>query len=181
MDNQTPNYSFLFGEELNIEQRYILIYGDVDETMASTVVQAIKEMELQDDGEITIYVNSYGGDSYFGMAIVETMRTSACYIKTICTGFAASAAAEIFAAGDHRVMAKGAALMFHKASTSIDGDDADSIKVTAIELERLDRVFAERLAERSNKGKTWWLRRIKQDFYVNADLAKKLALVEDVI
>lgn len=175
------NYTFIFSEELNLDQRYICVYGDIEGGMASSVLQALKEMENLNHDPITIYIESYGGDSYLGLSIIEAMRTSECLINTVCRGIAASIAAEIFSAGDHRVMAKNSILMYHKSKCASDLEDASAHKIAATELERLDKVFAERLAERSNKGKAWWLKRIRQDFYVNAEQAKKLGLVEDII
>jgi len=175
------NYSFIFTEEINLERRYINVYGDIEEAMASTFLQALKEMESINQDPITVYIESYGGDSYLGLAMIEAMRTSECIITAVCRGMAASIAAEIFSAGDHRIMAKSAILMYHKSKCASDLEDATAHKITGEELDRLDKVFAERLAERSNKGKAWWLKRIRQDFYVNAETAKKLALIEEVI
>lgn len=73
--------------------------------------------------EITVNINSAGGDYFLGVAIHNTLRALAAggtKIKTVIQGAACSAAAVIFAAGDERLVYPGSVLMIHGVSCYVD-------------------------------------------------------------
>lgn len=76
---------------------------------------------IKDKKNITIHINSGGGDLYAGLAIYNRLKTLSGHITTINDGLAASAASLIFQAGDTRKMNKGSNLMAHGASGFLFG------------------------------------------------------------
>lgn len=70
--------------------------------------------------EVTVNINSPGGDLYMGIAIHNALRALNCKVKTVIQGIAASAASIIFCAGDERLVYPGSVLMVHGVSTFVD-------------------------------------------------------------
>ena len=72
--------------------------------------------ELKDKENITVHINSGGGDLYAGLAIYNRLKALKGTVTTINDGLAASAASLIFQAGDVRKMNSGSNLMAHGVS-----------------------------------------------------------------
>lgn len=72
--------------------------------------------ELKDKENITVHINSGGGDLYAGLAIYNRLKSLKGTVTTINDGLAASAASLIFQAGDVRKMNSGSNLMAHGVS-----------------------------------------------------------------
>ena len=76
------------------------------------------------DCEITIYLNSPGGDIVAGFALIDfivDLRNRGHHIKTVALGMAASMSAVILQAGTERVMGSNAVLLIHEGSLGTDG------------------------------------------------------------
>lgn len=69
--------------------------------------------EIKDKSNITVHINSGGGDLYAGLAIYNRLKTLKGTVTTVNDGLAASAASLIFQAGDIRQMNSGSNLMAH--------------------------------------------------------------------
>jgi ATP-dependent Clp protease, protease subunit len=82
-----------------LEDRIIFIGDQIEPHLVSAVVAQLLFLERKDpDKDITIYINTPGGDVYSGMAIYDTMQYIKCDVSVIVTGLAASMGS-IFLAG----------------------------------------------------------------------------------
>lgn len=79
--------------------------------------------------DITVHINSNGGEVKEGLAIYNSLKTR--NATTICEGFAASAASLIFMAGKRRVMNSASLLFIHQAVVSATGNPDDLEKVAS--------------------------------------------------
>lgn len=70
--------------------------------------------------EVTVNINSVGGDLFQGIAIHNALRALPCKVKTVVQGIAASAASIIFCAGDERLVYPGSILMVHGVMSYVD-------------------------------------------------------------
>lgn len=70
--------------------------------------------------EVTVNINSIGGDLFQGLAIHNALRALPCKVKTVVQGIAASAASIIFCAGDERLVYPGSILMIHGVMSYVD-------------------------------------------------------------
>lgn len=85
-----------------------------------------KQLEgLSDIDEISVHINSYGGEVKEGLAIYNALRSHKARVKTVCDGMACSIASVIFMAGDERVMHEASLLMVHNAWASGCGNAAE--------------------------------------------------------
>ena len=123
----------------------IQIYGDItswdwyeSDVSSYTLSKQIEGLECD---QINVYINSYGGEVAEGLAIYNQLKRHKAKVKTVCDGFACSAASVIFMAGDERVMSTASLLMIHNAWTYASGnakelrkqaDDLDTITQASI-------------------------------------------------
>ena len=83
-----------------LKDRIIFIDGEINDVTADLVVAQILFLESENpDKDISMYINSPGGEVTAGLAIYETMQYVKCQIQTICMGQAASMGAILLAGG----------------------------------------------------------------------------------
>lgn len=120
----------------------IVIYGDIrsypfDESDVSSWGLSQRLAALPDTvGDITVRINSYGGEVAEGVAIYNALRAHPARITTVCDGFACSIASVIFMAGDERVMSDASLMMIHNASSHAHGD-SNRLRKTADDLDTI--------------------------------------------
>src|SRR5439155_21475341 len=74
-----------------LNERIIFLGSAVDDQVANLIVAQLLHLESADpDKDISIYINSPGGDVYSGLAIYDTMQFIKPDVTTICFGIAAS-------------------------------------------------------------------------------------------
>ena len=113
----------------------ILIYEDIgadyfgDGVTAKSIHQQLSEI----DGDLTIRINSLGGDVFEGHAIYNLIRGYSRGTTTaVVDGIAASAASVIAMGADEVVMPPNAMLMIHDPWTFAVGNSADMLKTAEI-------------------------------------------------
>jgi ATP-dependent Clp protease protease subunit len=109
----------------------ILIYSDIGpEEWGGVSAKAIKAQldTMSDAAEITVRINSPGGDVFDGFAIYNLLAQHPAKINVKVDGWAASAASVIAMAGDTVEMAANALMMIHNPWTMAIGDSANMRK-----------------------------------------------------
>lgn len=104
-----------------------------EKTDAFTLKDALTQV---DTPNLTVRINSYGGDVSEGLAIYSLLSDFKGNLKTIVDGFACSAASVIFMAGKERVVPENGLLMIHNAWTDARGD-YNTMKKVAEDLEKI--------------------------------------------
>jgi ATP-dependent Clp protease protease subunit len=98
--------------------------------------------------DITVNVNSPGGDFFEGVAIYNLLRQHKAKVTVQVMGLAASAASVIAMAGDEILMGDGSFLMIHNAWAVAVGNRHD-MKAASEQLAPFDEAMAEVYAARS--------------------------------
>ena len=118
----------------------IQIYGDItswdwfeSDVSSYTLSKRIEGLECD---VINVYINSYGGEVAEGLAIYNQLKRHKAKVKTICDGFACSAASVVFMAGDERVMSTASLLMIHNAWSWTSGN-ANDLRKQADDLDKI--------------------------------------------
>ncbi len=96
----------------------------------------VKKLQNLDVENITVHINSYGGEVAEGLAIYNTLKDSKMKVTTVCDGFACSAASVVFMSGDERIIKEASLLMIHNAWTYAKGD-SNALKKQAADLEKI--------------------------------------------
>lgn len=127
----------------------ILIFGDITswEWLESDVSSYTLTKLLQESnaGKIRVSINSYGGEVAEALAIYNELRNKSAAgveVTTEDTGFACSAAAVIFCAGDSRIMHETSLLMIHHAWSYAKGS-AKELRKQADDLEKISNATEE--------------------------------------
>jgi ATP-dependent protease ClpP protease subunit len=118
----------------------IILYGDIGfDITAREFSDELKA--LGKPGEITLRINSFGGDVFDGVAIYSRLVDSGANITVYVDGIAASAASVIAMAGKEIHIAEAGFVMIHDAWALTAGNAADLIK-TAGRLEAVSEQIA---------------------------------------
>ena len=74
-----------------LNDRIIFLGEEINSVSANLVVAQLLHLESQDaEKDISLYINSPGGEVYSGLAILDTMNFIKPQVSTICVGMAAS-------------------------------------------------------------------------------------------
>lgn len=96
----------------------LLLSGPINETHLGLAHQLLELHYTPNfNEEIQLLINSPGGDTSIGWAIVDVMNYIRLPIHTISLGLVCSMAADIFVNGDRRTMGEHSTLMIHPHST----------------------------------------------------------------
>lgn len=110
--------------------------------------------ELEGKDEVTVHINSVGGDMYAGIAIYNRLKGLAAHVTTINDGLAASAGSLIFMAGDDRKMHAGSNLMIHGAAGFLYGYyQVQDLRDAAKQMEAHNKAGVNIYAERTGRDK----------------------------
>lgn len=109
---------------------------------------------LEGKDEVTVHINSVGGDMYAGIAIYNRLKGLAAHVTTINDGLAASAGSLIFMAGDDRKMHAGSNLMIHGAAGFLYGYyQVQDLRDVAKQMEAHNKAGVNIYAERTGRDK----------------------------
>lgn len=124
-----------------LQDRIIFIDGDITDNLANSVISQLLYLDSLSKDEISIYINSYGGSVYDGLAIIDVMGFIDSPIKTVVLGKAMSMGALVFICGDKRQMTKQSTIMFHEISNGMYGKISE-LTVNFKETERLSKLIS---------------------------------------
>ena len=166
-----------------LKERIILLGTAVDEHVANSVMAQLLHLESEDpDKDISLYINSPGGEITGLFAIYDTMQFVKPDISTICVGQAASAAAVILAAGTHgkRFILPHSRVLIHQPHGGAQGQAVD-IQIQAKEITRMRETLDEILAHHSGQTVEKVSTDTDRDFIMGANEAKEYGIVDEVI
>ena len=172
--------------EKNFEQdsRIIVIGGEIDENLHNKVIESVSQLEYVSNEPIYMHINSFGGDVYSMLGIIDVMRMAKSKIITVCTGKAMSAAVPILAAGfkGERKIGKYATVMLHEVGSGSWGKLYE-IKNDVKETERVQNVYIEILAEHTKQpiSKLRNIFETHKDTYLSAKQSLELKIIDKII
>src|SRR5207237_2622611 len=131
-----------------LNERIIFLGTPIDDQVANLTVAQMIHLESEDpDKDVSIYVNSPGGQVYSGLMIYDTMQFIKPDVQTICVGIAMSMGALLLAGGakGKRMALPNAKILIHQVSSAFQGQATD-IEIHAREIidvrRRLDEIIA---------------------------------------
>lgn len=175
-DELSPQAEWLYAG-IDIESRRIEIRSEINEVVASVIVRSLLKMSSINKEPIELYLSSFGGDAYEGLAIYDAIIACDCDVHIIASGKIMSAAFLVFLAGDVRIASEHTTFMMHSASYGAEGT-VKNHEVQVNEGKRLNNLFLDIAAKRTKRPKKWWYRKIlNTDYYLNVDEAKELGVL----
>lgn len=166
-----------------LKERIIFLGGSIDDNLANIVIAQLLFLESEDPKkDITIYINSPGGQIQSGLAIVDAMHHIKPDVATVCVGMAASMGAVILSQGKKgkRFALPNSEVMIHQPLTGVEGQASD-VEITAKHILALKDKLYSMLAEATGKSKAQLEKDGDRDYWMTADEAKKYGIVDTVL
>ena len=166
-----------------LKERIIFLGTPIDDAVSNLLIAQLLHLESEDpDKDISIYVNSPGGEITGLFAIYDTMQYIKPNVQTICVGQAASAAAVLLGAGAHgkRFALPHARILIHQPHGGASGQAVD-IEIQAKEITRMRELLNNILAHHSGQEVEKVKKDTDRDFIMSALEAKDYGLVDEVI
>lgn len=172
-------------EDLMMEDRKLWLTCPINPVTMNELLKQLMYLEQKDpEKEITLFINSSGGEVYSGLTVYDYMRMMRSPIRTVCAGTAASMASILFLAGDKREMFPHSQLMIHDPSyhsADFSGMKPDEIELFLDSLKEMRRTLADIISERSGLSMEEVLSKTRCDTYLTAEEAIKLGLATGVV
>ena len=165
-----------------LEDRIIMLSGEIDDAVANTVVAQLLYLEGKDpDKDISIYINSPGGSVTAGLAIYDTMNYIKCDVNTICIGMAASMGAFLLSSGTKgkRYSLPNSEIMIHQPLGGAQGQASD-IKIQADHIIKIKAKLNKILAENTGKDFAVVENDTDRDNYLSAEEALEYGLIDKI-
>src|SRR3982751_6410164 len=166
-----------------LKDSIIFLGTPIDDTIANLVCAQVLFLEAETpDKDISIYINSPGGDITALFAIYDTLKYVKNEISTFCYGQAASAAAVLLSAGTKgkRFALPHARILLHQPYGGAAGQASD-IELQAREILRMRDLINQMLAIDTGQEIDKIQSDTDRDFIMSADEAKDYGVIDEVL
>lgn len=165
------------------QQRIVRMGGPVDDDMANLIVAQLLFLDSVDqERDLTMYVNSPGGSVTAGMAVFDTMRHIRPSVSTVCIGMAASMGAFLLASGHQgkRYSLPNSRIMIHQPLGGAQGQATD-IEIQANEILHHKLTLNGYLAQFTGQSMETITRDTDRDFFMSPQEAIEYGLIDAII
>ena len=166
-----------------LNDRIIFLGEEINSVSANLVVAQLLHLESQDaEKDISLYINSPGGEVYSGLAILDTMNFIKPQVSTICVGMAASMAAVLLSAGakGKRFCLPHSKVMIHQPSGGAQGQQTE-IEIVAEEIKKTRRELNQILSDASGQPIEKVQADTERDNYLTASEALDYGLIDRIV
>jgi ATP-dependent Clp protease, protease subunit len=166
-----------------LNERIVFLGTPVDDQVANLIVAQLLHLESEDpEKDISLYINSPGGQVYAGLAIYDTMQFIRPDVATICFGVAMSMGSLLLTGGapGKRMCLPNGRVLIHQPSGGYQGQAAD-IEIHARETIELRRHIDEIYARHTGQSVERVHDDMERDRYMTADQALDYGLIDRVI
>ena len=166
-----------------LNDRIVFLGEPITRESANLVIAQLLHLESQDpDKDISLYIDSPGGEVYAGLGILDTMNFIKPDVSTICVGMAASMAAVLLASGTKgkRFCLPNSMVLIHQPSSGVEGQQTD-IQIVAEETKYIREHLNQILADATGQSIEKINADTERDNYLRAQQALEYGLVDRVI
>lgn len=139
-----------------------------------------QELQQIPGNELTVVINSPGGDVWAGVSIHDALKELNKKVTVRVSGLAASAASFIAMAGDVIEMTPGSTMMIHKASAIAWGDTEDFKKMIEM-LETVEDGIISIYADRTGNSREAVKELVEAETWMSAEKAVELGFADSVV
>jgi ATP-dependent Clp protease, protease subunit len=166
-----------------LANRIVFLGSPIDDSVANLIVAQLVHLESEDPSrDISLYINSPGGEMTALFAIHDTMRYVAPDVATICVGQACSAAAILLASGARgkRFTLPNARILIHQPHGGAQGQSTD-LELQVAEVVEMRRRMIDILVNATGQSEARVVADIDRDYTVRGEQAVAYGLVDEVI
>ena len=166
-----------------LSNREIQCLGEINAESVYSLIMQLQHLQREDpQKEVTMYINSPGGEVTSGLALYDVMQAVSMPVRTVCVGLAASMASVLFAGGTKREMLPHAAVMIHDPLIS-GGVSGSALRIQTVseDLMRTRALIAEILAKHSGHTMDEIYEKTANDTYFYGKDAVRYGLADSII
>ncbi|MCM1524169.1 MAG: ATP-dependent Clp protease proteolytic subunit [Ruminococcus sp.] len=170
-------------EDVLLAESKIFLTGEVNAVSANALIEQLMYLDSKNSGEITLYINSPGGEVMSGLAIYDFIKIMKSSVKTVCIGDAASMAAIIFLAGAKREMLPHSRILIHDPAyghLDVSGKKPHEIQRGVDSLNKVRETLAEIISEKTGKSLDEIYEITAEDYFFTADEAIEFGLATSI-
>ena len=165
-----------------LKDRIIFISGEINSFLSNIVVSELLYLDSISNEDISIYINSPGGEITSGLAIYDTMNFIKSDVKTISVGLSASMGAFLLSSGTKgkRYALKNSEIMIHQPLGGAEGRASD-IKIAAEQILKIKDKMNRLLSKNTNQPLKKIIKDTECDYYMSAKEALEYGLIDQII
>jgi ATP-dependent Clp protease protease subunit len=166
-----------------LKDRIVFLGTPIDDAVGNVIMAQLLHLESEDpDKDISLYINSPGGDVSALLAIYDTMQYIKSDVSTIVMGLAASAAAVLLLAGapGKRYALPNSRVLLHQPHGGAQGQAID-IEIQAKEIMRLRTLLEEIISQHTGQPLEKVTKDTDRDFILTAMEAKDYGIIDDIL
>ncbi|MBU2906090.1 MULTISPECIES: ATP-dependent Clp protease proteolytic subunit [Arenibacter] len=169
-------------DEKLLGERKVFLWGMVDDDTAKHVIDRLLYLDMQNNKEIQLYINSPGGYVTSGFAMYDTIKALKSPVSTICSGLAASMGSILLSVGEkgRRFIQPHAQVMIHQPSGGARGQ-ASNIEIQAKEIIKTRELSAKILAENCGQDFEKVMKDFDRDYWMNAEESIAYGIVDGIL
>ncbi|OGO22120.1 MAG: ATP-dependent Clp protease proteolytic subunit [Chloroflexi bacterium RBG_16_51_9] len=168
---------------LLLKERIIMLFTPINDMIANNIIAQLLYLEREDpDKDISMYIQSPGGQISSGLAIYDTMQFIRPQVSTICVGMAASMATVLLCAGakGKRYALPNSTIHMHQALGGAQGQASD-IVIAAREITRLQDIIKDIIVKHTGQPLDKVTHDTDRDFYLNSKQAVEYGIIDEVL
>jgi len=166
-----------------LKDRIIMIGDEINDQISNTVVAQLLFLAAEDpDKDISLYINSPGGSTTAGFAILDTMNYIKPDVQTICIGLAASFGAMLLMAGTKgkRFALPNSEIMIHQPLGGARGQ-ATEIDISARRILKLKDQINGMIANFTGQNLEKVKADTERDYFLSSDEAMEYGIIDKIL
>ena len=166
-----------------LKDRIIWVQGPVEPAMANIIKAELLFLESEDpDADITMYIDSPGGEVTTGLGIYDTMQYIKPDVSTICVGMAASMGSLLLMGGTKgkRYALPHAEIMIHQPSGGAQGKESD-VEIQYKQLQKCKEMLTNLYVKHTGHSYEELLKDMDRDHFMTPEEAKEYGLIDQII
>ncbi|MGC9347367.1 MAG: ATP-dependent Clp protease proteolytic subunit [Anaerolineae bacterium] len=168
---------------LLLRERIVFLGTPINAQVANVIVAQLLFLDREDsERDISLYINSPGGEISAGLAIYDTMQLIQAPVSTIAVGLAASMGTILLTAGapGRRYALPHATMHVHQPLGGVQGQAAD-IEIAAREILRKRDLLNDLLRRHTDMSEEQIDKITDRDFYMTAEEAVDYGIIDKVL
>ncbi|MBP5794441.1 MAG: ATP-dependent Clp protease proteolytic subunit [Alphaproteobacteria bacterium] len=166
-----------------LRDRIIMVTGEIETNMANVIVAQLLLLESENpNADISMYINSPGGDVSAGEAILDTMRYIKAPVSTIGMGLVASMASVLLAAGEKgkRFVLPNTSIMIHQPMAGTQGQVTD-MEIQISKFKQTKELLIKQMSEFTGRKEKELFAAMERDNWMTANDAKDFGLIDGIL
>ena len=168
---------------LLLRERIVFLGTPINGQVANVIVAQLLFLDREDsERDISLYINSPGGEIAAGLAIYDTMQLIQAPVSTIAVGMTASFGTILLTAGakGRRYALPHATIHMHQPLGGVQGQATD-IEIAAREILRKRDLLNEILRSHTGMDQAQIDRITDRDYYMTAEQAVEFGIVDKIL